>query len=319
MNNKRISIAIATYNGERFLREQLDSLYSQTRLADEVVVSDDGSTDGTIRILEEYRQRYGLQYSIHSEQQGVNGNFMHAIAMTTGDYICICDQDDIWKTNKIAMLEKAMEQQKQDMPVAIASMREDIDSAGQPIAGCEKAKYSSGFLATAMTLNRSQGCTMMLNRQLATRVLEIYTQEEKAKKLLYDVLISMVAAIEGEKVNLPDQLMYYRHHENNTIDCYTRKRKSMAKRIQQMRRYYPFLANYRIHELAIINQVYNNHSIDTSKKVFLERMSALDNLSSLWDGLRIIQQMPELSWVKKMEITVLSPCVGIAKRIINLV
>ena len=75
-----ISLAMPTYNGERFLREQLDSIYNQTIVPDEVIVVDDCSTDGTISILEEYKKKYGLKYWVNEKNLGYNKNFEKAIS-----------------------------------------------------------------------------------------------------------------------------------------------------------------------------------------------------------------------------------------------
>jgi glycosyltransferase involved in cell wall biosynthesis len=91
-----ISLAMPTYNGERFLREQLDSIYNQTIVPDEVIVVDDCSTDGTISILEEYKKKYGLKYWVNEKNLGYNKNFEKAISLCTGDYIALSDQDDVW-------------------------------------------------------------------------------------------------------------------------------------------------------------------------------------------------------------------------------
>ena len=102
MNNK-ISIAMATYNGERFLREQLDSLYNQTVEPYEVVISDDCSKDSTLKIAQEYQNRLNIKILSHTKNQGVNKNFEFAIRACAGDYIMICDQDDIWHPDKVIL------------------------------------------------------------------------------------------------------------------------------------------------------------------------------------------------------------------------
>ena len=100
----KISIAMATCNGGKYLREQLDSIYAQTRVPDEVVVSDDCSGDDTVRILEEYRRSHGLRYSVNETRLGVNGNFGNAIRNCTGDFIALSDQDDVWLESKVEKL-----------------------------------------------------------------------------------------------------------------------------------------------------------------------------------------------------------------------
>ena len=100
----RISIALATLNGERFLSEQLGSLIAQTHVPHEVVVSDDGSTDRTLEILEEFRATAPFTVSIRANRTrlGYAENFLQAAAMCTGDFIAFCDQDDVWLSSKLA-------------------------------------------------------------------------------------------------------------------------------------------------------------------------------------------------------------------------
>ena len=104
MNTKLISIAMATYNGEKYLREQLDSIYNQTYKNIEVIVCDDCSTDGTVQILEEYKQKYGLKYFINEKNLGYIKNFEKSIKLCSGDYIALSDQDDIWLLEKLETL-----------------------------------------------------------------------------------------------------------------------------------------------------------------------------------------------------------------------
>src|SRR5438876_11483502 len=98
MKEMRISVALATYQGEQFLPEQLDSYLNQTRLPDELCVSDDGSGDGTIQIIEEFRRRapFPVRLVAPAERLGSNRNFEHAATNCTGDVILFSDQDDVW-------------------------------------------------------------------------------------------------------------------------------------------------------------------------------------------------------------------------------
>lgn len=100
--DKTISVIMCTYNGEKYLREQLDSIIAQTYPVLELIVQDDGSTDGTKDILEEYVNRYSyVSVYYNSVPKGVNGNFISCIRRAKGDYIAISDQDDIWEPDKL--------------------------------------------------------------------------------------------------------------------------------------------------------------------------------------------------------------------------
>lgn len=100
-----VSIALTTYNGEKYLREQLDSILLQTIQDFEVVVCDDRSCDSTWCILEEYAQK-DSRFKIHRNEKnlGFLKNFEQAISLCTGDYIALCDQDDIWLNNHVQIL-----------------------------------------------------------------------------------------------------------------------------------------------------------------------------------------------------------------------
>lgn len=99
-----LSVAMATYNGERFLQEQLESLARQRRLPDELVVSDDGSSDGTLAILEAFaaRSSFPVQITQNARQLGYGTNFLHATSLCRGDLIAFADQDDVWMEDKLA-------------------------------------------------------------------------------------------------------------------------------------------------------------------------------------------------------------------------
>jgi len=106
----RISIALAVYNGERFISEQLESFVRQTRLPDELVVSDNASTDRTVEIVREFAARapFPVQLFINDRNLGVTKNFERAIEESGGDLIFLSDCDDVWYPNKLLLMEAAL-------------------------------------------------------------------------------------------------------------------------------------------------------------------------------------------------------------------
>lgn len=104
MENKRVSIVMCTYNGAKYVAGQLESILNQTYSLYEVIVQDDGSTDGTVEILHRYAARYpAVRICQNARPLGVNGNFYSAMRKASGDYIALSDQDDIWEPDKIAV------------------------------------------------------------------------------------------------------------------------------------------------------------------------------------------------------------------------
>ena len=107
----KVSIALAVYNGERFLREQLESIARQTRLPDELIISDDASTDGTAQIIHQFANRAPFQVTLllNEENVGCTRNFDRAIRHCKGETIFLCDHDDLWYPNKIETTLEALE------------------------------------------------------------------------------------------------------------------------------------------------------------------------------------------------------------------
>lgn len=107
----KISVAMATYNGEHYIKEQLDSIADQSRLPDELVVGDDGSSDGTVEILKEFCERAPFPVYIHSNETNIGyaRNFLATAQRCKGDWIAFCDQDDVWLPNKLAEAAQAIE------------------------------------------------------------------------------------------------------------------------------------------------------------------------------------------------------------------
>ena len=108
----KISIALCTYNGSQYLIDQLESLKKQTIRADEIIVCDDCSADNTIEILEKYKDILNIKLFINNSTIGVTKNFEKAISLCSGDIIFLCDQDDIWESNKIEKMREAFNDEK---------------------------------------------------------------------------------------------------------------------------------------------------------------------------------------------------------------
>ena len=103
-----ISVCIATYNGEKYIKQQLDSILNQIGIDDEVIISDDNSTDGTVGIINSFNDK---RISIHKNKgKGLHQNFENAIINSKGDYIFLSDQDDVWMSNKVNICLKDFQQ-----------------------------------------------------------------------------------------------------------------------------------------------------------------------------------------------------------------
>ena len=108
----KVSVFLCTFNGEKFLPEQLSSVSAQTRLPDELIAIDDSSSDDTMSILHDFaaKSTFPVQVLRNEHNLGVTANFARAVSACSGDFIVPCDQDDIWLPNKLATLAEVLEQ-----------------------------------------------------------------------------------------------------------------------------------------------------------------------------------------------------------------
>src|SRR5262245_44100178 len=108
MSRLSFSVALCTYNGSRFLSEQLQSIHTQSRLPDELIICDDRSSDNTVDIIKSFALQtpFPVRLQINSNTLGSTKNFELAISRCHGDFISLCDQDDVWERDKLASLEK---------------------------------------------------------------------------------------------------------------------------------------------------------------------------------------------------------------------
>lgn len=206
----KISIAVATYNGARFLHEQLDSFSRQTRLPDELVVSDDGSSDATVGILEQFCTRTSFDMFVfrNDNNLGYAGNFNRALTECTGDLVFLADQDDWWFTEKMAQMVRWAE----DLPsVAIFACDAELTDARLTPSGRSKRKQieALGLPESSFVM----GCCLAIRREFLDLVLPI-----PAEASAHDTWLVELADRFGLVERRGEILQYYRQHGKNTSD-----------------------------------------------------------------------------------------------------
>lgn len=202
-NNLKISVVMATYNGERFIREQLDSVVQQTLLPDEILISDDGSGDNTLAICKEYAKKYPSICIISNESEhGPNGNFIQAFQKSIGDLIFPCDQDDVWKKNKI----ETMVSYFSDENIDIVAAQDEITDEHKNIVATSHWGFS---LNHTMWKNNLAGHACAFRRH----ILNIY---EFNKILSFDYMLCLYGSITNKSVSISDTLVLWRRHEDAT-------------------------------------------------------------------------------------------------------
>ncbi|NLK28940.1 MAG: glycosyltransferase family 2 protein [Clostridiales bacterium] len=219
-----VSIVMATYNGEKYIAEQIDSILASTYRDIELFIYDDGSKDSTLSILKDYECRYPDRIHVHQnkENQGVTLNFLNAITRTTTDYVMLCDQDDVWKPDKIAATLKRMRNMEvqlgKELPLAVFTDAEVVDSNLRTL---EPSFFKTSHLdprrtdlAHLLMENKLIGCTTMINASLR-KVLQGHRLPKNAK--FHDWWIALIAASLGKIGFLKQSTLLYRQHGNNVV------------------------------------------------------------------------------------------------------
>jgi glycosyltransferase involved in cell wall biosynthesis len=213
----RISIALATYNGERFLREQLDSLARQSSLPYELVVSDDRSSDGTLGIVEAFAREAPFPVRTHrsDENLGWQENFVRAALRCEGEWIAFCDQDDVWLPDKLKRVsECALQHPEVVMVVHSAALaKENLDLSGGRLPDIRRFRLVPPLHNHPFSTHL--GFATCFQRALLRDVpvqLRPCDPNIPDRQLSHDQLITLLANVVGTVAYLPDVLALYRRH-----------------------------------------------------------------------------------------------------------
>ena len=217
--NPKIQILLATYNGEKFLREQLDSILNQEYKLWELLIHDDGSKDNTISILKEYQNNYPKKIRLLIDKKffsSASKNFFHLIKNRSreANLYCFCDQDDIWHKSKLKLIIERYNSQQGEEPLLIHSDLSLIDNSGKVLEKSHNKliNYQKNFITrnTSYYYNPVPGCAMSINSALANKI------SYSKYMVMHDWWILLCAMHENTTlvyINFP--LVAYRQHSGN--------------------------------------------------------------------------------------------------------
>lgn len=219
-----ISVAIATYNGQEFIKEQLLSILNQTMPVDEIVICDDQSSDDTVKIIQELLCDKIYLYQ-NEKNLGYKLNFKKALSYCKGDYIFLCDQDDIWKPNKVQTMIEIMQNHPEIK--ALASTYDLIDELSNEKQIDINRKYSNKNMYKCkvkdnalvkvpferlVVENSFQGCALCVRKQVNEKFQRCFSVD-----FHHDWLINILASEQNGMYFLNVPLFHYRIHSKNTI------------------------------------------------------------------------------------------------------
>jgi glycosyltransferase involved in cell wall biosynthesis len=206
----RISVCIATYNGERFLNDQMSTILPQLSATDEVIIVDDASTDGTVNVIQGFDDGRILLIR-HESNQGVVKSFERALCSATGDIIFLSDQDDLWSPDKVSEFLRAFKEQP-DSAIVISDAT-IINEHGAIVvrSACARRRFRPGLIANLFHA-RFVGCRMAFRSTLVPKVLPFPNH----LRIVHDIWIGTANwALGGKSWYIDKPLTFYRLHGNN--------------------------------------------------------------------------------------------------------
>lgn len=210
---------MATYNGEKYIRKQLDSIFNQTYTNIEVIVTDDCSTDATIDILEEYAQKFGLKYFINRKNLGFVKNFETALLLCRGDYIALADQDDIWEKNKLEILINNINDSSLICSdLSIIDENDIIKHQSFRNLYNFKDYYNNRDFIKLCFRCFALGCCTLFKKELLT-----FSIPFPDCAVSHDWWIALIAEKKGGIKYIDDKLVHHREHEKNISNRVTKK------------------------------------------------------------------------------------------------
>ena len=230
-----IQILLASYNSEKFLAQQLESLFAQSCQEFEVIISDGGSQDGTLAIIADFQKRYPDRLRLVStEPARACQNFARLLAAADSELMMFCDHDDVWKADKIAIslaaYKKLEAEYSPEVPLMVFTDSEIVDGELNPLlpsmTRSQKLNRSRFTPGRTIIQNYASGNTMLFNRALQQAALPI---GERA--VMHDHWVTLAAALFGAVSYVDVATIFYRQHGNNVLGAFRYDCKSCWKKL----------------------------------------------------------------------------------------
>lgn len=275
---KKIAILMSTYNGEKYIEEQLNSLYMQSIKDFDIYIRDDGSSDNTIKIIDSYQQRYGnINLDIGTKNLKPARSFMKIIMDIDDDYeyYAFCDQDDVWNRDK---LERAITQiGNNNIPVLYCSNYQLVDADLNNLP--DNGHHSSTDFYTSIIYSNATGCTIVFNRKLL-KVLKLHYPQNV---VMHDDWCHKVCLAIGGKVIYDNyKSLKYRQHGNNAdggVHGFVHKMKMLIGRFKHRNRIRSnqlkeikdaFALYIEDEKITVIDKIYDSRKVKKLKKEILK-------------------------------------------------
>ncbi len=281
------AVLLATYNGEKFLKPQIESLLNQTYNNFTIYISDDFSTDSTNEIIKEYIEKFPSKIiKLHNTKRFGNArdNFFSLVSRVEADCYLFCDQDDVWNPDKIEILITEYQKHQEDIPTVIHSDLSVVDKELNPI---NSSLFEIMHLdknpswKNLLVQNNATGCAMLINKALA----DLYKNNNQIINtdniIMHDYFFVLSASLFGNVYYIDKSLLQYRQHENNSVGAKNTKSFSYIL--------------FKLRELKNGRNLVRKTEIQTGEilKIFTDEMKS-SNLYKIINNYHQLQKYPKL-------------------------
>lgn len=245
-----ITILMATYNGENYIAEQIESILKQTETQWNLIIQDDCSTDNTLKIVQEYALKYPQKINFRKQEDSsgsAKNNFSSMLSLSNSEYIMTCDQDDIWLPNKIELTIRKMHELEKnvgrDYPLLVHTdlkvVDEKLNLIAESMLNFQNLDSTRNEFNNLLAQNIVTGCSMMINRSLLNKVRKI---PEEA--IMHDWWLALIASAFGKIGFVEEPTILYRQHSSNEVGA-----QNMKSLIYKLKR----LSNHEQTKLALLD------------------------------------------------------------------
>lgn len=222
MNNISFSVLICTYNGENYIEEQINSILSQGVEYEDIIISDDGSTDNTLTIVHDVFSKHSVNYRVlEGPKSGVLQNFLNGIKNSSSDYLFISDQDDVWHKNRVKNFQKRFK--KSTEPHLIYSdarvVDKDLKVISESFIQYQRLRPNIIDDDSILLTNCVQGASCAINFSLIKKVAELESNL-LSKIIIHDWLFVLIAKYYGKIDFINIATIDYRQHNKNLIGAH---------------------------------------------------------------------------------------------------
>lgn len=260
----KLVVLMSTYNGEKYLREQLESILSQDLRPTKILIRDDGSSDDTVNILEDYASNYNYIEYYCGKNIGPAKSFFDLINKAeVYDYYALCDQDDVWFNDKLSVAVNKLEQEEKDIPLLYAGRFVLTDEKLNPLKTEMSELYSFTDFAHSLIYHSAPGCTFVFNSKARDQIIKYDIERQYC--VIHDAIIHKVVTLFGKMILDETPHMYYRQHKSNVYGLNSKGAKEFVHRVKNF--LFGNIKGYRSNSAKSLLDVYGNQCSNTNNEL----------------------------------------------------